>query len=187
MTSEGDEGLKRTADERLMERVANGDEAATFELVQRWQQPLLNFFYRSLQSRADAEDLAQSVFIKICRAASRYKATAKFSTYLFHIARRVLLNELRRRSRKPLHLVEPQDFWGESDPTDAATMRELEEIFRAGLEGMPENQRTAILLLKQQELSYGEIAGVMNSTESQVKTWIFRARQRLKAELEKHR
>lgn len=186
MTREAEGGFERAADQELMDRVAAGDEAATLELVKRWQQPLLNFFYRSLNSRADAEDLTQMVFVKVCRAASRYKATAKFSTYLFHIARRVLLNELRRRSRKPLHLVEPQDFWGESDPTDVATLRELEEIFRAGLEGMAENQRTAILLLKQQELSYAEIADAMNSTESQVKTWIFRARQRLKAELEKH-
>ncbi|MFW6353980.1 MAG: RNA polymerase sigma factor, partial [Verrucomicrobiota bacterium] len=63
-------------------------------------------------------------------------------------------------------------------------LAELEEIFRVALPNLPENQRTAILLLKQQQLSYAEIATIMRASESAVKTWIFRARQTLKQSLD---
>lgn len=170
---------------RLMVRVAKGDEQAMVQLIERWQRPLLNFFYRSLNSMADSEDLSQAVFIKLHRAASRYKPTARFSTYLFHIARRVLLNEFRRRSRKPIELFPPEDLPSTGAHAPENRLFELEEIFHRGLERMPENHRTAILLLKQQELSYAEIADIMETTEGMVKTWIFRARTLLKEELRK--
>ncbi len=168
-----------------MLRVKDGEEEALAELIDRWQNPLINFFYRSLSSRADAEDLAQTVFIKLYGAASRYEPKARFSTYLFHIARRVLLNEFRRRGRKPVHLFAPEDLPSASTTDPEIKMFELEEIFQRGLLQMPENHRTAILLLHQQQLSYAEIASIMNASESLVKTWIFRARQLLREELRK--
>lgn len=172
-------------DVHLMMRVKKGEEAALVQLIKRWQNPLINFFYRSLSSRADAEDLAQTVFIKVHGASKRYEPRARFSTYIFHIARRVLLNEYRRRGRKPLHLLAPEDLPSPSAPDPEIKLLELEEVFQRGLTQMPENHRTAILLLKQQELSYAEIADIMDTTESLVKTWIFRARQLLKEELRK--
>ncbi len=180
-------GDQRIVDEDalLMTRVAEGEEAALVHLIRKWQNPLISFFYRSLSSRADAEDLAQSVFIKLHGAASRYQPTARFSTYLFHIARRVLLNEFRRQGRKPLHLFAPEDLPSPSAPDPEIKILELEEIFQNTLTQMPENHRTAILLLRQQELSYAEIAEIMETSEGMVKTWIFRARQLLKEELKK--
>lgn len=169
----------------LMIRVKRGEERALSLLIRRWQNPLINFFYRSLSSRADAEDMAQAVFIKLHGAARRYEPTARFSTYLFHIARRVLLNEFRRRGRKPIQLFAPEELPAPSAPDPEHKLLELEEIFQKGLAQMPENHRTAILLLRQQELSYAEIAEIMEASESQVKTWIFRARERLKEELKK--
>ena len=170
---------------QLMVRVAKGDEQAMVQIIERWQRPLLNFFYRSLNSRADSEDFTQTVFIKLHRAAPRYKPTARFSTYLFHIARRVLLNEFRRRSRKPMDLHPPEELPSPGTHDPESQLMELEEIFHRGLERMPENHRTAILLLKQQELSYAEIAHIMETTEGMVKTWIFRARTLLREELRK--
>src|SRR5690606_2928266 len=172
-------------DARLMADVARGDEQALAQIIQRWQRPILNFFYRSLDSLAGSEDLAQAVFIKLHRAAPRSQPTAKFSTYLFHIARRVLLNEFRRRTRKPVDLLPPEELPGGGADDPGLSILELEEIFQKGLERMPENHRTAILLLKQQELSYAEIADIMETTEGMVKTWIFRARSVLKDELRK--
>lgn len=170
----------------LMLRVKEGDEQALVELIERWQNPLINFFYRSISSRADAEDMAQVTFVKLYGAAKRYEPRAKFSTYLFHIARRVLLNEYRRRGRKPVHLLAPEDLPNPAEPDPELKLLELEEIFQRGLAQMPENHRTAILLLRQQELSYAEIADIMNTSESLIKTWIFRARQLLRNELKKH-
>lgn len=173
-------------DIRLMFEVAAGDSDALRRLIDKWKKPLINFFYRSLGSYAESEDLAQLVFIKLYRAAERYQARAKFSTFLFHIARRVLLNEFRRRSRKPVDYVDPQEFYYEEseDPEVKRRLTEIEEIFQLAIKKLPEKHRTALLLFKQQQLSYQEIAEIMNATENAVKTWIHRARVQLKKEME---
>jgi len=170
-------------DVHLMLKLKDGDEAALEHLVNRWQTPLLNFFYRSLSSHEQAEDLSQMVFVRLYRAAPGYEPRARFSTYLFQIARRLLINEFRRSQRKPLEAVDPADLQAISSDEPSRRYAEIEEAFELVLQRLPENQRTAILLLKQQELSYQEIAEIMQANESAVKTWIFRARQFLKQEL----
>jgi len=166
----------------LMQRTAAGDNEALRQLIDKWQSPLINFFYRSIQSREEAEDLAQTVFIKLHRAAPRYKPTAKFSTFIFHIARRQLMNHYRSRQRKPLDFVDPIELHAETS-NDNVNYLELEEAFSKALTTLPEKQQTAILLLKQQELSYAEIAAIMKTSVNAVKSWIFRGRQALKEKL----
>lgn len=173
-------------DIRMMMAVAEGDSEALRSLIDKWKKPLINFFYRSLGSYAESEDLAQVVFIKLYRAADRYRAKAKFSTFLFHIARRVLLNEFRRKSRKPVEYIDPQEFHYEEseDPEVKRRLREIEEIFQLAIKKLPEKHRTALLLYKQQQLSYQEIAEIMKANENAVKTWIHRARTQLRQEME---
>lgn len=170
-------------DFNLMEAIAQGDQQAMRMLVHRWQGPLINFFYRSLHCEMTAEDLTQVVFVKICRSASRYRPDAKFSTFLFHIARRVLINEFRRQSRKPLDSVDSSELTNHSAPDSALPLMEIEEALESALATLPENQRTAILLLKQQGLSYEEIAQIMEAPTTSIKTWIHRARESLKEQL----
>jgi RNA polymerase sigma-70 factor (ECF subfamily) len=171
------------ADSALMWRVREGDEQALVQLVNRWKTPLLNFFYRSLGSYGQAEDLAQMTFVRIYRGASRYEPRAKFSTYLFHVARRLLINEYRHRQRKPLEMVDPNELPAVCNQDNEREVSEIEEAFNLAIGKLPENHATALLLLKQQELSYEEIALMMNATVGAVKTWIFRARAQLKEEL----
>ena len=167
----------------LMLQLRAGNEPAFDQLVERWQTPLINFFYRSLSSYEQCEDLTQMVFIRLYRAAPTYEPRAKFTTFLFQIARRLLINEFRRSQRKPLDAWDPADLQAVTFDQDRVLYSELEEAFEQALQKLPENQRTAILLLKQQELSYREIAEIMEANESAVKTWIYRARQFLKQEL----
>lgn len=171
----------------LMMAVANGDESALAQLIRKWQGPLINFFYRSLGSVESAEDLTQLVFVRVYRAAGSYQPVAKFSTYLFHIARRLLINEFRRRQRKPLETMDPADLHAvdTSSGRDQQRMYEMEEAFQQAIAKLTEDQRTAILLLKQQELSYEEIAEIMQQSVAAVKTHIFRGRQKLKELLRK--
>lgn len=180
-----EDNLPKEADPNaeLMLALRNGDETAFDQLVERWQSPLLNFFYRSLRSYEQSEDLAQMVFIRLYRAAPTYEPKARFSTFLFQIARRLLINEYRRSQRKPLESWDPSELQAFTSGLEARKFAELEEAFEQVLHKLPERQRTAILLLKQQELSYQEIANIMDANESAVKTWIFRARQFLKQEL----
>lgn len=168
-----------------MARVAIGDEAALGEIIDRWEKPLRAFLYRSLRSWEDAEDLAQVTFIRLYRVAPRYEPSARFSTFLFTIARRLLLNEYRRRSRKPAEPTAPEDFGHLAGENDSERQRfEIEEALHNALNDVPEKQRTALLLHQQQGLRYSEIAKMMKASESAVKSWIFRARQHLREALQ---
>src|SRR5207237_4513461 len=88
-------------DAALMLRVKQGDTAAFTELVEKYKQPVMNLAYRTLRDATEAEDIAQNVFVQVYKSAERYKVSAKFSTWLFTIARNLCLNEIRRRSRHP--------------------------------------------------------------------------------------
>src|SRR5215472_15411247 len=88
-------------DAALMLRVKQGDMGAFEELVDKYKQPVMNVVYRTLQDASEAEDLAQNVFLQVFKSAHRYRVTAKFSTWLYTIARNLCLNEIRRRSRHP--------------------------------------------------------------------------------------
>src|SRR4051812_34662626 len=110
-------------DAALMKRVTQGDQRAFEELVEKYKQPVFNMIYRTLPDAAEAEDLAQAVFVQVYKAASRYRVEAKFSTWLFTIARNLCLNEIRRRSRHPADSLEAT-----TSPDDDAPARQHEDI-----------------------------------------------------------
>ena len=139
--------------------------------------------------------MAQMTFVNLYKARQSYadyilnadskKPIAKFSTYLFSIARNVLINEHRKMVRRPFEPSDPSEMEYSDDNAQAhLEVNELEELFYNTLETLPENQRTAILLLKQQSLSYDEIANVMEANVQSVKTWIHRARTTLREALQ---
>src|SRR3954470_13807467 len=86
-------------DAALMLRVKEGDRAAFTVLVDRYKQPVINLIARTINDVTEAEDLAQNAFVQAFKSAHRYEVTAKFSTWMFTIARNLALNEIRRRSR----------------------------------------------------------------------------------------
>lgn len=182
-------------DAALMLRVKRGDRAAFTELVEKYKQPVMNFVFRSLRDEAESEDLAQNVFLQVYKSRSRYKRTAKFSTWLFTIARNLCLNELRRRSRHPADSLEEahaehddlprQQFEDKSQvaPPEKLLHSELAKKIEEALAELPENQRSAILLCRQDELSYEEIAAVLDCSLSATKSLIHRGRETLKEKL----
>src|SRR5206468_5452901 len=93
-------------DAALMLRVKQGDRGAFEELVEKYKQPVMNLVYRTLPDATEAEDLAQHVFLQVFKSAHRYQVSAKFTTWLFTIARNLCLNEIRRRSRHPAHSLD---------------------------------------------------------------------------------
>ena len=182
-------------DAALMLRVKRGDMRAFEQLVEKYKHPVINVIYRSLRDLTEAEDLAQNVFVQVFKSAHRYKATAKFSTWLFTIARNLCLNEIRRRSRHPAESLEASQTEYEdqpvrqyediktSSPTDNVLHGELEQKLQNALDELPENQRTAILLCRQEELSYEDIAKVLDCSLSATKSLIHRGRETLKQKL----
>jgi len=170
-------------DSACLRALTAGDHSAFASLVQRWQTRLINFFYRSTHNRADAEDLAQETFLELYRAAPRYTARGTFSAFIFTLARRRLIDNYRKRARRPLDFIDPTDFVMQqhAEPVDGS--REIEQAFYHALAALPENQRNAILLRQQQGLAYDEIAKALDTSTSSVKTWIHRARTQLRQEL----
>jgi len=179
----------------LMLRVKQGDTAAFTELVEKYKQPVMNLAYRTLRDATEAEDLAQNVFVQVYKSAPRYKSTAKFSTWLFTIARNLCLNEIRRRSRHPADSLDAphpdqddqplQQFEDKKtfSPPETLLQGELAQNIDRALADLPENQRSAILLCRQDELSYEEIAEVLGCSVSATKSLIHRGRETLKERL----
>ena len=177
------QGPTEDIDSLCLRAIADGDRGAFTDLVERWQNRLVNFFYRSTGNRADAEDLAQETFIELYRVADRYQSRGSFSAFLFTIARRRLIDSYRKSQRRPLDYIDPSDAKMQLQPEADDSIREIEEAFHLALAALPENQRHAILLLQQQGLSYEEIAEALQASVSAVKTWIHRARTHLRQEL----
>ena len=165
----------------LMERIASDDQSAMEELIGLWKMPIFRFFLRSLNHHEDAEDLTQRVFIRIYRSSERYLPQAKFSTWIFTIARNLLIDEIKKRKRRPQVVFD--EHIEKAGDGEGGRSEELTEILMKHLDTIPENHRTALLLRVQRELSYREIAEVMQTTEASVKTWIHRARLDLRKSL----
>lgn len=178
-----------------MLRAKRGDRAAFAELVDKHKQGVMNFVYRYLHDETEAEDLAQNVFLQVYKSRSRYKQTAKFSTWLFTIARNLCFNELRRRSRHPAESLEESHPENEDQPArqfedksqlvahEEVLHGELAEKIEEALSELPENQRSAILLCRQDDLSYEEIARILRCSLSATKSLIHRGRETLKEKL----
>jgi RNA polymerase sigma-70 factor (ECF subfamily) len=184
-------------DVALMLRVKNGDSEAFAELVEKYKQPVMNLVYRIIRDATEAEDLTQNVFIQVYKSAHRYEVSAKFSTWLFTIARNLCLNEIRRRSRHPADSLEAVFPGSEQDDVparqfedpklrsapDSLLQQELEQKIEQVLSELPENQRTAIQLCRQDDLSYEDIASVIGCSLSATKSLIHRGRETLKEKL----
>jgi len=157
--------------------IAQGNDEALVSLISDWKNPIYVYFLRSLSNSADADDLTQKFFHRVYKGAASYQPNGKVSSWLFTIARNLLIDEFKKRSRRPKESSLP-DY----PIADESVSRqiELKEILSYELTKLPENQRTALLLRVQQELSYREIAEIMQANETNVKTWIFRARSLLK-------
>jgi RNA polymerase sigma-70 factor (ECF subfamily) len=190
-----DMSAEHDPDAALMLLVKQGDTAAFEQLVDKYKQPVMNVVYRMLRDATEAEDVAQNVFVQVFKSASRYEVSSKFSTWLFTIARNLCLNELRRRSRHPADSMDAahpeledqpwQQFEDKKtfSPPDTLLHGELEEKIEEAMAELPENQRTAILLCRRDELSYEDIAKVLQCSLSATKSLIHRGRETLKQKL----
>jgi len=181
-------------DAALMLRVREGDRSAFETLVDKYKQSVVNLVARTIGDPTEAEDIAQHVFVQVFKAAHRYEVTAKFSTWLFTIARNLSLNEIRRRSRHPADSLD-ETFSDDENPvrqapdvhaagpTETLLQGELEAKVEEAIASLPEKQRTALLMCRNEDFSYEEIARVIGCSLSATKSLIHRARETLKLKL----
>ena len=174
-------------DLELVEASGRGDHKAFESLVKQYQRPLLNFITR-FGVQYQAEDLTQEVFLRIYRAAPRFQARAKVSTWIFQIAYHQALTEIGRRKRRQnlsetLH--QNREESAEEALSGSAGRYELEEAIMSALGRLPVNQRAALLLRVNEGLSYREIGSVLRVSVQSVESLLFRARTSLKRYLDK--
>ena len=178
-------------DVRLMRLVAGGDTTAFEQLIERHQTLVAGTVARMLGSNSDVEDIAQQVFIRVWKSAGRYVARAKFTTWLLKITRNLVFNEMRRAKRHP-HLpvqidpeAEEMPLKDEATATPDATLlqKELQAEIEKAIMLLPDTQRMALVLRRYEELSYEEIADVLDLSVPAVKSLLFRARTELRERL----
>lgn len=184
----------KTMDEfesKIMTEVAMGNLSAFREIVESYQNPLLNYIYRYTGDRATSEDIAQEVFLRVYKTAKEYRPLSSFKTWLFKIATNLCLNELRdnRIQRNTIDIFELNEAGFVAvaverlSPLRELENRELSSTLKEAIKSLPEKQRVALLLHKYSGFSYLEISRMMNCSVSATESLIHRARQSLKKQL----
>jgi RNA polymerase sigma-70 factor (ECF subfamily) len=183
------------SDSELMERFRDGDEDAFRMLAQRFQRPLVNFFFRLTWDRFTAEDYAQEVFQRVVRARRGYRPEAKFRTWLFRIAKNYWIDRYRERKNAPRmsSLDQPiredqgrpislEDTIEGSSPRPELEVhrKEIGGAVKAAVARLSEEQRLVFVLSENQGLRYAEIAEVLEIPVGTVKSRMHAAVRRLR-------
>lgn len=179
-----------------MERARGGDRDAFDALIVRYQDRVYNMAFRMLGNREDALDCAQEIFLTVFRSLGRFEAKAKFSTWLYRVTVNRCRDELRRRGMvkhtRPASLDAPARTDGEErpdpparepSPEETAVGRETAVVVERAIAALPEDARETLVLRDLQDLSYEEIAGVLEIPVGTVRSRLNRARTLLKERL----
>ncbi len=182
---------KKVTDEVLIARFQQGDVQAFDVLVRRYKDQLLNYVYRFVGNRVDAEDIVQETFLRVFKNKHYYKEIAKFSTWVYTIAGNLAKTELRRRKRRKVFSVsnfvnEERDY----DIPDSGRNPEKEvegsikdDIIQKAIEKLPSKFKEVILLRDVQGFAYEEISQILNIPLGTVKSRVNRGRLKLQEDL----
>lgn len=171
-------------DHTLMIRVREGDISGLGELFQRHARPLYGFFVRLTGDRVGSDDMVQQVFHRMLRYRHTYRDVGSFTGWMYIIARRVVADFQRHRAQYQPPADEPaleQVPDERSHAADAAESVDQTALLHRALGTLPEDVREVIILARFQELSYEEVARVLDISLSAVKTRIHRAMKDLRA------
>ena len=177
------------SDEDLMRRLQGGEATALAPLMQRWEGPVKRFIFRLVGHPAEAEDLAQEVFVRVFSKRTTYRPGAKFSTWCFAIAANQAKNRLRWWHRRPALSLDAWTEAGGETPDESragaqasaqAERREQIAAVQAAVAALPLELRTALVLFEYEGQPVADIAVALNCTAKAVENRLYRARQRLK-------
>jgi len=181
-------------DTQLMLRLQAGETACFEQLVERHKQRVFNLVFRFLGGSGEAEDIAQEIFLDIYHARTRYKPTARFTTWLYIICRNTCFKQ--QRKRRPVSLSVSagagtaensvasrlEDHHNPS-PLEAALHGERALAVRRAIDALPASQKMALILSRYEELPYKDIAAAMGCSVKAVKSLLHRAKMNVKDKL----
>ena len=182
-------------DSEIIQKIVQGDRNMYRKLVERYQPMVFRTCMGFLHLKEDADDLSQDVFIKAYQTLPAFKGDATFSTWIYRIAVNASLNKIRKSSKNQFLQRLETVFRGEKgneysfpisdneNPENILILNEHKEWVQKALNSLPENQRTAIVLSKYDDLPQREIAEIMNTTEGAVEALIQRAKANLRGKL----
>ena len=189
--------LQDLADEELMARYVQDEEAAFELLLSRYRRPLFGYLFRYLGREDKAEDVFQEVFFEVIRARKRYRPESKFAAWIFRIARNRAVDRLRRDGFREMESLDGPINPGKDEslsrlnlipdnqpsPEEAAGGRELEEALLAALEKLPPEQREVFWLKEKSEMTLAEIAELTGVSPNTVKSRLRYALEKIRSDL----
>lgn len=178
-------------DHELVTKIKAGDQNAFKQLFEQYQHLVFNICYRMSTNREDAEDITQDVFIKIYRSIEKFRGDAKLSSWIYRIAVNTCLKRERRKKLENWisldFLFQDEGKFQPPSPDKTADQQleisEKEHIVQNAINQLPARQKTALILHRYENLSYQDIAAVMEISLSAVESLLHRAKDNLAEKL----
>ena len=175
---------EKETDYRLMRAIQTGDMVAFSEMVDRYKNRLMNVIGRMLSSTEEAEDVVQETFVRVYQHRQSFNFQHCFSTWIYTIGLNLARNELRKRKKFKFYDITEMQGNESEFAVEAKLPSRLPEVLNTAVEGLPEKYRTAFMLRDVQELSYEEVAQILDVPLGTVKSRVNRARLILREKLQ---
>jgi RNA polymerase sigma-70 factor (ECF subfamily) len=176
-------------DEAVAGLVQNGDRDAFGTLVERYEEKLLRYGRKFLARQEDIQDIVQDVFMSTYKNIQSFNTSQKFSPWIYRIAHNAFVNNLRKQSYRPVVLPDFDtllSYYVTEDPGQKEReQKELREMLDQSLETLPPKYREVLILYYLEEMSYKEIADILQTPQGTVGIRLKRAREALKLSYEK--
>ena len=170
-------------DAELVGEVQDGEILAFEILVKRYQARLVRWVVRKGMNEEDAAEVVQDALLAVYRTIERVDVKQKFTTYLFAVVKNMAVSRLRRTKKEgPL----PETVAGDDDVVERVVAKEEGERVRKAVRNLPEKQRRVVELYYWENLRYEQIAQKLKTPINTVRTWLFRAKEKLEEEMNDH-
>ncbi|HDS03249.1 MAG TPA: sigma-70 family RNA polymerase sigma factor [Firmicutes bacterium] len=176
----------KTESDDLVRRLKRKEEGAFEELIEDYGGVIYKVLHTYIKDKNTVDDLFQDVFIKIFKNVHTFREESKLSVWIYQIALNTTKNHLRKKYNKDIY--ELQEYTASVDPVDEdLDNKDLRALLETYISGLPENWQTVINLYYFHSYSYNEIADITGFPVGTVKTYLYRAKDKLCSLMEKHR